>query len=183
MRQGGLNREEPTIADTAGSKRASPLMIAGLAALGIMTSASALFAFRAIVGPTEGAAPTKSEWRLPTQSSLSSLRSGSAISDVHTLTRPVFSKSRRPHPSMPSGENAATEIPTVSGLTLGAVVQFHGSPRAYIFSDGTSVGEWLFVGEKVRGLTVTEIGKLDVTIQSGAQSSKLRLYPEPPRRN
>ncbi len=183
MNKGLFGAAGPRIAAFVRSKRASPLMLAGLALLGILNAASVVLVLRAIVVSDELPALATSEWRPPILSASAPARSAPAISDVQTLTRPVFMKSRRPQPPKTPTDRTATRAtgsPAASGLTLGGIVHFRGSPRAYIVSNGLAVGEWLSVGEKVGVWTIVEIRKLDLTLENGAQYSKLLLYPQSP---
>jgi hypothetical protein len=164
------------------SKRISPLMLAGLTPLALLTIFSAGFAVSALIMSFEPASLAKSEWRPPTLSALAPPPSTPAGLDEQTLTRPIFTKSRRPSSSarQASMESTAHTESAPPGFALGAIIGFGPSKRAYLLGHGATAGEWLSVGEMFEGWTIAEIGELNLTLKSGARIAILKLYPDPP---
>jgi hypothetical protein len=181
MSQGPLAAAWPAVAALARARRISPLMLIGLAALAATTAVAAAFAFHAVLIADAPPASATMGWRPPILAASATRPSAPAAADVETLTRPVFSKTRRP---APMGEGAAAAAngaaPTLAGLTLGAIVNFDGSPRAYLVAGGAAEGKWLPVGGKIGPWTVVDIRELDLTVKNGDESSSLKLYPDSP---
>ncbi len=164
----------------AKAKRLSPLMLAALSLLSVTSTLSALFFLRALIGWGEAAPLTAPEWRPPSASFLTPLASAPAPTDIQTLTRPIFAKSRRPAPKAvetASPERAAGPPPA---LTVQAIVLSNGAWRAYLLDHGGANGEWYLVGQLIDGWTISEIRASELTLKSGERTAVLSLYPEPP---
>ena len=164
----------------AKAKRLSPLMLAALSLLSVTTTLSALFFLRALIGLDESAPSATPDWRPPSASFLNSPASAPPPTDVQTVTRPVFAKSRRPVPKVgaaPAPENRTGPPPA---LTVQAIVLSNGASRAYLVGHGGANGEWYLVGQLVDGWTIAEMRASEVTLKSGERTATLPLYPETP---
>ncbi len=164
----------------ARAKRLSPLMLAALSLLSVTTTLSALFFLRALIGSDESAPSATPDWRPPSASFLNSPASAPPSTDVQTVTRPVFAKSRRPVPKVvaaPAPENRTGPPPA---LTVQAIVLSNGASRAYLVSQGGANGEWYLVGQLIDGWTISEMRASEVTLKSGERTAILSLYPETP---
>ena len=159
----------------------SPLSALRLALLATLDLAALAFAIGAVVGSAETEAEPKSQWRPPQLLAPPEERAGLSGDERATMSRPIFWRSRRaPPPSRNArkGDAAAQAATSVSGVTLGGVVKVGERARAFLAGPGGAEGRWLEQGESIEGWTVEEIGRFEVTITDGAQSSRLRLYSE-----
>ncbi|RTL90708.1 MAG: hypothetical protein EKK29_00855 [Hyphomicrobiales bacterium] len=160
----------------------SPLSGIVLAALATMTSATALFALYAMLGPmgsdSEASAP---DWTPPTLAAVELDPPKPASADVESLSRPIFSKNRKPtakSAAAPTDMTAVSDAP--SGLSVTAIIRHKTTAQAFLISTDTPAGAWRQVGDLVDSWTVTSINPKEVVLQSGGQFSKLKLYAEPP---
>ena len=117
--------------------RLSPLMAAILGSLLISTSTAALYACRSLVSPLVTDPASRPEWRAPTAVNVSTAVSASNKVDTQTLTRPIFSKSRRPSPR--NDQQASSKAPPTlpppplpPGLSLKAIVILGKDKNAFI---------------------------------------------------
>ncbi len=160
----------------------SPLSGIVLAALAALAGVTALFALYAMVGSmgsdSEATAP---DWTPPTLATVELDPPKPASADVETLSRPIFSKNRKPSQKTAA---APTDMSTVSdapsGLSVTAIVRHKSTAQAFLISTDTPAGAWRQVGDQVDSWTVTSITPREVVLQSGGQFSKLKLYTEPP---
>ena len=58
-----------------------------------------------------------------------------------------------------------------------AIVRSGDASRTYLVGGGQA-GEWYSVGQTIGGWTIPEIRASVVALASGAQSAKVRLYPQ-----
>lgn len=167
------------------SSRLSPLMAGILCALGLVSLVAAGFAIYATVGPqSETAQSAGPGWKPPTLAIVELEPPKPASADVQTLSRPIFSKNRKP--STRTGSAAPAAEPAIeatgeapNGLTLAAIVKHDGVSSAFVISAGAPEGEWKKVGEKVESWTVAAINDLELTLQNGEEAVKLRLFADP----
>jgi hypothetical protein len=159
--------------------RLSPLMASILGALLICTLSAAYFAFRSIVFPLAIEPISKSEWRPPTAVNVASAVSVLDRSDTQTLTRPIFSKSRRPsaRDAQQTGASAAAApaAPLPTGLSLKAIVVRGKEKSAFIVCDSFPDGKWLKEGEALQSWTITAMHSLDVILTNGDNVSQLSI--------
>lgn len=166
--------------------RLSPLMAGALLALSFAAVAAAAFAAYALLGSSDEAAQSAApDWKPPTLASVEPPPPKSPSGDVQTLSRPIFSKNRKPSIKAPSAP-AAESIPAVTtaapaDLTLAAIVKHGDVTSAFVISGSTPDGEWKKVGDMVDAWTVAAISDADLTLKSGDQAVKLRLFPDPPQ--
>jgi len=160
----------------------SPLMALILAFLLSTTLAAGLFAAVAILWPespdAQSAAP---DWKPPTLAVVELDPPKPASADVQTLTRPIFTKNRRPAPkaaARPLNPEATETAGAPPGLSVGAIVKSRGVARAFVISSATPDGEWKKVGETVENWTISSIAALELTLTNGDQAVKLRLYSD-----
>ncbi len=163
--------------------RLSPMMAGALIALSLFNLMGVLVLGLAFF-PLEKADPDiRADWRPPTLTQYQALASKPENSDVQTLTRPIFSKTRKPFlakdkKSLSAGP-AAAPVALSTGLTLSAVATFHKGRRAFVVSAATPKGRWYAVGEDIDGWNVAQVQNLEVTLRSGEKTVRLTLYPEP----
>jgi hypothetical protein len=159
--------------------RLSPLMGAVLGVLFSSTSMAAYFACRAILSPLATDPVTKSEWRAPTALAVSTAVSILDRMDTQTLTRPIFSKSRRPSARDDqqgvAGAAPAPAAPLPPGLSLKAVVVHGDAKSAFVVCESFPDGKWMKAGETIQGWTIAAIHAQDVILKSGERSSQLAI--------
>ncbi|HEY8072043.1 MAG TPA: hypothetical protein VIE47_08780 [Methylocystis sp.] len=63
------------------------------------------------------------------------------------------------------------------GIAVLAIVRSGDASRTYLVGGGQA-GEWYSVGQTIGGWTIAEIRASVVALASGAQSAKVRLYPQ-----
>lgn len=165
--------------------RLSPLSRIVLGALAAATLAAAGFAAYALLGPeAEDAQSAAPDWKPPTLAIVELEPPTPASADIQTLSRPIFSKNRRPAPrtAAPRAENAETAetLGTPSGLTVGAIVKRGSVSHAFVISSDAPDGEWKKVGDKVDAWTISAIKAMELILNDGERSMKLKLYAEPP---
>jgi threonine dehydrogenase-like Zn-dependent dehydrogenase len=169
------------------SARLSPLMAGTLGLLVLVALAAAGFATYALVGPqSEAAQSAARDWKPPTLAIVELEPPKPASADVQTLTRPIFSKNRKPSTKAPTPAPAAAAaieatVAAPTGLTLAAIVKHGGVSSAFIISAGAPDGVWKKVGETVESWTVAAITDLELTLKNGEQAVKLRLFADPPQ--
>lgn len=101
--------------------------------------------------------------------------------------RPLFQKQRRPfQPAVQMVDVIEAEAvpepspPDTSGLSLKGIVVTTHRRLALIATAQSPEGAWLSDGAEIDGWTVTGLEPDTVTLQSGAQVSKLKLYVDNP---
>jgi hypothetical protein len=159
--------------------RLSPLMGALLGVLFSSTSMAAYYACHAILSPLATDPAAKSEWRAPTALAVSAAVSVSDRTDTQTLTRPIFSKSRRPSTRDDqqgvAGAAPAPAAPLPSGLGLKAIVVHGDAKSAFMVCDSFPDGKWMKAGETIQSWTISAIHTLHVVLKSGERSSQLTI--------
>jgi hypothetical protein len=140
------------------------LKIIAMAGLSAIDIAAGLFAWRAIVAPDEGQA-------VPARAAPAMIPAASAVplgdatrDDSETLSRPLFSKTRRPslHAADPQAE--ALSSPPPAGLKLLAVILFGHDARAFVSSAANTEGKWLGVGDALENWKVESIAAQDIAL-------------------
>ncbi len=161
--------------------RLSPLMTIILAALGFMTLLVTLFALYALLGPTgaetEGAGP---DWKSPTLAIVELEPPKPDSADVQTLTRPIFSKSRKPFPksaARPASE-AVVASTAPSGVTVAAIVRKGKIAQAFVLSPDAPEGAWRKIGDTVDSWTIKAIAADELTLRNGGAAATLKLYSD-----
>ncbi|MFO1101357.1 MAG: hypothetical protein U1E20_00455 [Methylocystis sp.] len=162
--------------------RLSPLSTIILAVLLATTLMAGLFALAAIFGSNgldgEVAAP---DWKPPTLTIGELDPPTPASADVETLSRPIFSKSRRPSKAKPQVEvELAPNAIAPGGLTVSAIVTNKEAQQAYVVSQDTPEGAWRKVGDTVDSWTISRIDRHEIILKSGEQTASIKLYPDPP---
>jgi len=164
--------------------RLSPSMSIILAFLLATMVSAGLFAIYAILGPEGGEMEVKApEWTPPTLAVVKLDQPKTAADDVQSLSRPIFSKSRRPSPrSVPArAEPVAAPIArNADGLTVYAIVKKENTSQAFIISAEEPEGAWKKIGDTVDTWTISSIDAAELTLKNGDRSAKLKLYPENP---
>lgn len=166
------------------SLRLSPLLTGAIAALLLATTLSAGFAIYALIGPqsqtAQSAAP---DWKPPTLAIVELPPPKPSSADVQTLSRPIFTKNRKPAVKPSGAAPAAAPAPEATdeapaGLTLSAIVKHGGVASAFVISPTAPEGEWKKIGERVDTWTIAAIADVDLTLTNGDQAVKLRLFDE-----
>lgn len=161
----------------------SPLSAMILAFLVATTLIAGLFALSAIFGSngldSEVAAP---DWKPPTLTIGELDPPKPASADVETLSRPIFSRSRRPSPKAKSQVEADLSPNAIApdGLTVSAIVKNTEAHQAYVVSKDAPEGAWRQVGDTVDSWTISRIDRHEVILKSGEQTASIKLYPDPP---
>jgi hypothetical protein len=161
--------------------RLSPLSAIALALLSASTLGMALLAIYAIhgpLGPDSGAGVP--DWTPPSLAVVELDPPKPASADVESLSRPIFSKNRKPGPKAATAPTAQTAaVPDAPpGLAVTAIVRDRKTSRAFVVSAEAPEGAWRKVGDVVDSWTVTTIAPTEVVLQSGGQLSKVKLYRE-----
>lgn len=159
----------------------SPLSAIALVFLSAIFSGTAIFALYAIVGPLNpdsgAGAP---DWTPPALTVVELSAPKLASADVESLSRPIFSKNRKPLRKTDSASAwAATPSNAPTDLIVTAIVRHKKAAQAFLFSAGSPQGAWRKVGDAVDAWTVASITSAEVILQSGAQSAKVKLYKPP----
>jgi hypothetical protein len=166
-----------------GVTRLSPLKKIVLALLFAAASSAGLFAAYALLGPEGADTPISApEWKPPTLAVGELDPPKPAAADVQALSRPLFTKNRRPPPkvaNVPAVPDAFGQAAAPNGYTVSAIMTDKKKSQAYIVSGESLQGAWKKVGETVDSWTVSAINPADLILKSGSQSMKLKLYGEP----
>lgn len=165
------------------ARRLSPLMKLALTACSLAVLAAGAFALYAGLASLEPPAPEIApEWRPPSFVAEPPLEPKPAASDPQTLARPIFSKSRRPKPP----EEVETEekpqlkeFASATGLAVAAIVRHGAQLKVFVTSPGNPEGDWYGAGDAVGGWTIGAVDAAGVNLTNGAQSARLKLYPDP----
>jgi hypothetical protein len=159
--------------------RLSPLMISVLGALLIFASLTGFYAFHSIMSPLAIDPVSRSEWRAPTVANESAAASPAHLTDAQTLTRPIFSKSRRPdvHDDQHARESLsmASPPPLPTGLIVRAVVVLGENKSAYVVCDSFPDGKWMKEGESIQNWTISAVHDLYLILKNGEHTSQLIL--------
>ncbi len=162
--------------------RLSPLSAMVLAFLFATTLIAGLFALSAIFGLIglggEVAAP---DWKPPTLTIGELDPPKPASADVETLSRPIFSRTRRPSPkAKPVEADLSPNAIAPGGLTVSAIVKNKDAHQAYVVSQDAPEGAWRKVGDMVDSWMISRIDRHEVILKSGEQTASIKLYPDPP---
>jgi hypothetical protein len=160
--------------------RLSPLTAGALCALLTADCLAALYAYKGAVSPLAHDSVVKAQWRAPTIANLPSAMAARPNADAQTLTRPLFSKSRRAAPR--AGQTAAADAaattsgaPLPAGLNLKAIVFRNRKGSAFLACDALPEGKWIKEGDVFRDWTVAALHPLDVVLKNGERLQKLML--------
>ncbi len=165
----------------AKSARLSPLHLMALCAMSLLTLASGVFALRSAMAPVTLPIEAKQQWRTPV--ALSDAARGARAPpalDTQTLSRPLFSKSRRPSEAQKRKVEAHAAGPSTipAGMTLRAIINFGQDTQVFLVTNATSDGVWLKVGEQIEGWTLTEVSPTEVTMRNGDKTARLEFEYE-----
>jgi hypothetical protein len=160
----------------------SPLRAMVLAFLGLSTFVSALFAAYAFLGSLGSNADVKApDWAPPTLAVGELDPPKPPNEDVETLSRPIFTKSRRPSPKAAAPQVAPETGPiseTPSGVSVSAIVKNRDGAQAFIVSPESPDGAWKKIGDTVDSWTIATIAGAEITLKNGERAAKLKLYAE-----
>lgn len=160
----------------------SPLRGMILATLGLTTLVSFLFAAYAFLGPLGSDADVKApDWAPPTLAVGELDPPKPASEDVETLSRPIFTKNRRPSPKAAAPQAAPETGPvadTPTGVTVSAIVKNKAGARAFIVSPESPDGAWKTIGDTVDSWTIATIAGSEILLKNGPRAAKLKLYAE-----
>lgn len=165
--------------------RLSPLMAGALVALGLFDLAGLAVLGRGILSTGFAEKDIRADWRPPTLTQYEALAAKPADADVQTLTRPIFSKTRKPYLSKDKKQaSLAAAMPATppANLKLLGLAKYKDVQSAFIVSGSTPGGKWCAVGNEIDGWKVTQMQNSEVTLQSGDKTVQLSLYPEPTER-
>jgi hypothetical protein len=157
--------------------RIAPLQAGILGALSLSATAAAYFALTCIFSPLPTGVVAKTEWRAPSAVEAARTVAVESPLDEQTLTRPIFSKTRRPQP----GESRAElpkdapppAAPPPAGISVKAVVITGKAKTAFLTWDAFPEGKWIREGETILGWTISSVNELDLVLNNGEQSSRL----------
>jgi hypothetical protein len=160
----------------------SRLDIFTLCGLAVGVACAASFAMGSLGAPIDDKPPETPKWRPPSLAVGSTNWSKAATLDKATLTRPVFSKSRRPlagaggadMASNRSGEGGAPR------LRVNAIVKTKKITRIFIVSNALAEGKWLAPGETIDGWTFISARQLEVILRDGARTLRLEFSYDNP---
>ena len=164
--------------------RISPLWAIWLGTLSTLTLGVFLFALHAMIGRTEGDNSTAvPEWKPPSLNIVALDPPKLVSADVESLSRPIFSKFRKPAPKVSS---AITQVNGSGGaevLTVTAIVIDKLTRQAFFISPDSPDGAWRKIGDTVDTWTITAITPKEVILQSGGQTTISKLYANIPAPN
>ncbi|PPD46211.1 MAG: hypothetical protein CTY15_02260 [Methylocystis sp.] len=172
-----------TLPPLVAQARLSPLMALILLAIAAVNILAAIFAFDAVMGPmgakTDGAAP---DWKAPTLAIVELDPPKAASADAQALTRPIFSKTRKPSPRAARPEGAATAASSAAmGVSVAAIVKKgKGAAQAFVISADAPEGAWKKVGDAVDAWAISDISADALKLRSGDGAATVKLYADPP---
>ncbi len=157
--------------------RISPLWAVGLMTLSILTLAMGVFAFKSFLGnggqEDEIAAQ---EWKPPSLAIVSLDPPKPANVDIESISRPIFSKSRKPSPKAANAVSPSNGTTESGGISVTAIVLNKKILQAYIISSDAPEGAWRKIGDTVDSWNIASIAPKEVVIQNGGQRRTLPLY-------
>lgn len=157
----------------------SPLSAILLCGLSAMSLVAALFTLYALYGPADAEdraiAP---EWKPPTLAIAPLDPPKSAEDDLEALSRPIFSKSRKPS-TKSAAAPTSSKIAVAGALSVKAIIRSNQTAKAFLLASEAPDGVWLKIGDKIDAWTITAIAPREVVLQSGEQTTKLNLYVDP----
>ncbi len=162
----------------------SPLSAVALASAALFDLLGALVLGLAFFPSENAALDVRAEWRPPTLAPHKAPPPNPANQDAQTLTRPIFSKTRKPFIAKEKkngsdGSAAAAAVAPPPGLNLSAVTKFHNKWMAFMVSSANPKGKWYAVGDEIDGWSVKQVQSLEITLAAGERTVRLTLYPEP----
>lgn len=178
-----LRRRSIALAAPAQRVQLSPLSAIILAVLAATTLLAALFAAFAFLGPvgsdTIVSAPA---WTPPTLAVADLPPPKPASADLESLSRPIFSKNRKPAAKIAkaAAPMAAEMTAAPPGLAINAIVKNKKTTQAFVTSPESPDGSWKKVGETVDSWTISAIESGGVVLTNGAQTARVKLYADPP---
>lgn len=159
------------------SVRPSPLMMIILLCEAALTALAATFAASAYFGRETPKVGPSVAWKAPTFASIALTHDHSSV-DLHTLSRPIFSRIRRPQSAAsPRALDPASPSPPAR-VSLKAIVKYRSLAKAFLTSANTPQGEWKIVGDKFESWTVHQIEQDGLAIRNGTQLLQYSLYPK-----
>lgn len=161
--------------------RLSPLSAILLALLSAVTVGTALFAAAALLWPvsSSGGAAVP-DWTPPTLAVVELDPPKPPSADVETLSRPIFSKTRKPSPKAAVAVDAANISEAPTGVVVTAIVRNKKVTQAFMISTEAPDGAWRKEGDQVDSWTLHKILPAEVVLQSGDRLTKVKLYTPPP---
>jgi hypothetical protein len=158
----------------------SPLSAILLAVLVAVTATTGLFALNATLGPSasdDGAVAP--DWKPPTLAIVALDPPKPASADLESLSRPIFSKSRKPSPKAAVTPALVSESAAPGALSVTAIVRNRKTAQAFFVSPDAPDGAWRKVGDTVGSWLITAIAPMEVVLQGGGQTTKVKLYADP----
>ena len=156
----------------------STITLAGLSTIALLCLGFALHALFGDSGVDDNS--TTAEWKPPTLDILALDAPKPASSDIEALSRPIFSKNRKPAPKA-AGTPASESAPALAdSLSITAIVQNKKSAQVFMVSPDAPEGAWRKIGETVNFWTITAIKSKEVFLKNGNQTAKVELYANPP---
>ncbi|HEY8162008.1 MAG TPA: hypothetical protein VIF34_07055 [Methylocystis sp.] len=161
----------------------SPLSAIVLAALAAITLGAALFAAVAMLGPAgSDVVVSAPDWTPPSLAVVELGPPKPAGADTEALSRPIFSKDRKPSPKT---AKAAASIPgqdaaAPAGVTVSAIVKKKKMEQAFMVSPALPEGDWKKVGDTVDAWEISRIDGDGVVLSNGAKTAKVKLFSDDP---
>jgi hypothetical protein len=157
--------------------RTSPLMLMILLCEAVLVLSAAAFAASAIFAREAPSPGPSVEWKAPTFALVASIRPRSNV-DLHTLSRPIFSRTRRPANAASPRPPAPVAAIAPSGVSLKGIIKYGRSAKAFLTSSSNPQGDWKTIGDKLDSWTVDQIEQEHLSIKNGTQFLQYSLYPE-----
>lgn len=159
----------------------SPLWAICLSILCSIFLAAGLFALRAALGRIDRYDSFSTpEWKPPSLEITGLNPQKVANADVQSLSRPIFSKSRRPSPKAANPGSLGNGSTDIDGISVTAIVLSKKTIEAFFVSANSPEGTWRKVGDTVDAWTITAIAPKEITLQSAGQMKILKLYADNP---
>ncbi len=161
----------------------SPLSAIVLASLAATAVGAGLFAAFAILGPVgSDVGASAPDWTPPSLAVVELGPPKQAADDVEILSRPIFSKSRKPSPkpAKAAGPISAPDAAAPAGLSVNAIIKEKQMAQAFMVSPALPEGEWKRVGEMIDAWTVSRIERDGVVLSNGSQTTKVKIYADEP---
>lgn len=159
------------------SMRPSPLMMIILLCETALTALAATFATSAYFRRDTPIPSPSVAWKAPTFASVAPTRDYGGV-DLHTLSRPIFSRTRRPQSAAsPRAPDPAAPSPPAR-VSLKAIVKYRSLAKAFLTSANIPRGEWKIVGDKLESWTIHQIEQDGLAIRNGTLLLHYSLYPE-----
>ncbi|KAF2992329.1 hypothetical protein OGR47_10785 [Methylocystis sp. MJC1] len=177
-----FSRRSIALAAPAQKAQLSPLSAIILAVLAATTLLAALFAAIAFLAPIDSDATVSAPaWTPPTLAVADLAPPKPASADQESLSRPIFSKNRKPAPKIAKASTAtAAEMAAAPpGLAINAIVKNKKTTQAFVTSSESPDGLWKRVGETVDSWTISAIERDGVVLTNGAQTARVKLYADP----